>query len=84
MTAKEMFESLGYTYYDNSHLNVGYFEYHTENDVGEESIRFHFSKIVSVHAIVKNGLKRCVIPAPLNMDELKAITKQCEELGWLK
>lgn len=96
MTAKEMFEALGYKFYDHNFLNVSksenvmipqdvpYILYTQESDKGEEHIIFHASpKLVSVGAFKYiGGIYR--IDAPLNMDELKAITKQCEELGWLK
>lgn len=95
MTAKEMFEALGYKFYDHNFLNVPksenamitqdapYIEYMTESADGEEIIRFYAQKVISVDAFIhRGGIFR--IPAPLNMDELKAITKQCEELGWLK
>lgn len=96
MTAKEMFEALGYKFYDHNFLNVPksenvmitqdapYIEYTDKGSKGEEHITFYVSsKLVTVDALTYMG-GRHRIAAPLNMNELKAITKQCEELGWLK
>ena len=98
MNAKEMFEALGYTYYDHHFLNVPnsqdvmipqdepYLEYRSEDkNIGEEIIIFHGgSKFVSVRAIGNIGEKRCSFPAPLNVAEIKAIEQQMKELGWWK
>lgn len=77
MTAKEMFEELGYSLVENS-LGLKYqklvadmlwviyfdirFEYLTTGIINDEYETYHI----------------------LDMDELKAINKQCEELGWLE
>lgn len=98
MTAKEMFEALGYEFYDHHFLNVPrsqnimipqdepYLEYRSEDkNIGEEVIRFHGqSKFVSVYAIGNIGERRHSLPAPLNAAEIKAITQQMKELGWME
>ena len=77
MTAKEMFEELGYSLVENS-LGLKYqklvvdmlwviyfdtkFKYLTTSLINDEYETYHV----------------------LDMNELKAINKQCEELGWLE
>lgn len=70
-TAKEMFEALGYGLVRNDEKYITYV------DVLNEDLYISFSKEYKV-----------VSGTPtydyfLNMSILKAINKQCEELGWL-
>lgn len=95
MDAKEMFKKIGYEFYDHNYFDVKsntlipqdepYIEYSEQSFKGEEHIKFcPYSHLVTVESFAYIGGERFRIPAPLNIDELKAITKQCEELGWLK
>ena len=73
MSAKQMFEKLGYTYkYLNNSHRIEYFL-----DKDEEFSRV-FTKIVFYKRIKKietNGY--------LSLEELQAINQQVKELGWL-
>ena len=69
MSADEMFEKLGYKKKDTywkEDKQLHFIEYSTD----EISIEF---SIATKHIIITNLI---------NMQELKAINKKCEELGW--
>lgn len=96
MTARDMFEELGYVYYDNHYLNVPlsqdvlipqdapYLEYTSKMKEGDEIIRFYpQGEFITASAFIHRDDGTYRISAPLNMRELKAVIKQCEELGWL-
>lgn len=72
MTAKETFEELGYThkYLKNSHR----IEYILDKD---DEFHFALTKIVFY-----KRLKKVSINGILTLQELQAINKQVEELGW--
>ena len=74
MTAKEMFERLGYeyNYYPNSHKIICFLN---------RDYEFHF---VSNTIIFYKKQKTVKIEGYLNLKELQAINKQVEELGWKK
>jgi hypothetical protein len=95
MTAREMFEELGYEF-DDYHFHVPRSQsimipqdepkliYTERSEKGEERIEFRgYAKCVDVSAIAywEDG-KRIRMPAPLNSAEIKAITQQMKELGW--
>lgn len=97
MTAKEMFEELGYEFYDYHFLDVPKSQnvmipqdepkliYTERSERGEECIEFRgYAKCVDVSAVAYENGKRYRMPAPLNYKEIKAIMKQFEELGWNK
>lgn len=97
MTAREMFLELGYVYYDNHYLNVPnsqdvlipqdapYLEYTNKMNECEEIIRFYpHGEFITAGAFIHRDDGTYRISAPLNMLELEAIMKQCEELGWLR
>lgn len=94
MTAREQFEALNYersTHNVNipksQSLLIGQDEPHIEYvsysaEIGKEVITFHLGqKFVSVYAI--QYPERRQISAPLTADEIKAISAQMEELGWM-
>ncbi len=94
MTAKDMFEKIGYKQIKHNVFDEQpkadewitqdepYILYRDENEIGVEEIEFRFySKRVWVHAFDKRI--NCRIPAPLSYDEILAIKRQYEELGWL-
>lgn len=95
MTAREMFEELGYEFED-YHFHVPRSQsimipqdepkliYTERSEKGEERIEFRgYAKCVDVSAIAYwEGGKKIRMPAPLNYAELQAIMKQFEELGW--
>lgn len=75
-TAREMFEALGYAMIENNDDGIAYAK-------GDSRIIFYkIDNLKSVSAInldvMFGDLEHCI-----TMDELKAINKQCEELGWL-
>lgn len=92
MTAREMFEKLGYSFYENhpkieSQQNTfttqdnPYIEYKQENDTAIEEIRFDLWYKNIWFKGYRKDLKR-ILPCPINIKELEAINKQVEELGW--
>lgn len=66
MNAEEMFEKLGYKKVDLS--SSGYIEY--ERLIDDKCFSFDFSEEI------------CACSDSITVEELKAINKQCEELGW--
>lgn len=81
MTAKEMFEKLGYEYIDTKFgpyyqddRNISKGEFKEISFIEKDDVCYH-----TVKASYGNG-----IPKDITMDELNAINKQCEELGWLE
>lgn len=79
MTASDMFKQLGYHVSDRSYRNspMGYFRRLDYKHYVE--ILFLLSEKKVVYSST-NGVNDCVA---IQMPELKAINKQCEELGWL-
>lgn len=70
MSGDEMFEELGYEKLEKGNWSIGYF-------TNEDLILFlKEKKLVALH---KNGSDSPAMP----MQELKAINKKCEELGWI-
>lgn len=78
MTAKEMFEEIGY-------INTGWLK--------EPSVHYENKKLETAISIFDNENGRSIHIYPLGftyinsgfigVDELKAINKYCQELGWL-
>ena len=79
MTACEMFKQLGYHVSDRPYRNspLGYFRRLDYKHYVE--ILFFLSEKKVVYSST-NGIDDCVA---IQMPELKAINKQCKELGWL-
>lgn len=81
MNADEMFEKLGYKNVTNMFIGVKekYITYGTKDD---DFIIFYLeSKMFGIFSEKQDNYhKKC---AALNMQELQAINKKCEELGWL-
>ena len=74
MEAKQMFEKLGYSI----HLNDEYeFSYLNEKD--DKEITFFYEDI----KVWVYNPENCDAPVEINMDLLRAINKQCEELEWI-
>ena len=72
MTAKEMFEELGY-------------EQKIKNNVIYYFKKIHIPKSYIIYSInFINDNKEIFISKNIDIKELKAINKQCEELGWIK
>ena len=85
MSAKEMFEKLGYkqtkdNIFDDEEIKPQfepYINYHNENKIEIVEIEFRFySKRVWIYAVDKRT--NCRIPALLNYQEILAIQKQLE------
>lgn len=93
MTAKEMFEELGYKQIkhnvfdeppkENEFITQDepYILYSQENEQALEEIEFRFYGKNIWFKGYRKDLKH-IIPCPINMEELKAINKQIEELNW--
>lgn len=92
MNADKMFEELGYKKYEHNIEPCGnnewitqdepYIEYTQENETAKETITFKtYGKNVWFGGYRKD-LKH-IVPCPISMQELKAINKKVEELGWI-
>ena len=93
MTAKEMFEELGYSQIkhnvfdeepkENEFITQDepYISYIQENEQAIEEIEFRFYGKNVWFKGYRKDLKH-IVPAPINTKELQAINKQIEELGW--
>lgn len=76
MTAREMFESLGYGCTESTLLIQYINDYINDDDSDYKCIEFD----LEYHTFYAqfNYEAKCI-----TVDELKAINKQCEELGWI-
>ena len=91
MKAKEMFEELGYEYYEDDGFTCYRKTYPNKKYVDFKEISFNrLGERMGVHEYRKNaGLTEFVedvSPMKLNIlskKEIQAINKQVEELGWL-
>ena len=100
MTADEMFERLGYKKYDNhpefdepiekdmwTTQDCRQLYYEQKGTIGDDVESIEHIEFDTLHhnllcyTKIWNRFGRIV---PLNMKELKAINKKCEELGWLE
>lgn len=84
MTAKEMFEELGYklTFWNSNFKEAKEYQFVYENDNGR---KIEFSKFMFREQIYIRFDKifETLDNNSLTLDELKAINQQCKELGWL-
>ena len=76
MSAKEMFEKIGYVEYKNSSM-FAVKSYINKNFIEEPII--YFDDVFGQKQICKEGKKGKL---DIYLHELKAINKQVEELGW--
>ena len=76
MSAKEMFEELGYEQDLNNKYYIGYIK--ILNNYGKQRT-FTFMKEMKFFTFVDQNNS-----VAIELNELKAINKQIEELGWLK
>lgn len=77
MTAREMFEKMGYEFekgFDRNGVNNSYVYRYHYIDGGYDTIIFHLID----KQIITYKSEHLIF-----MSELKAINKQCEELGWI-
>lgn len=77
MSAKEMFEKLGY---ENDEVNEHCFGYGKLLNNRKKYITFNDSGNCKWFTIIETDRNNPTI----DLEELQAITKQCEELGWLR
>ena len=77
MGAKEMFEKLGYHYFEN-----GYLIYLTKGDYYPID-RISFIKDKKEIAVEKITLDK-TLSKRVSPSEIQAINQQCKELGWVK
>lgn len=80
MTAKEMFEKLGYELYTDSYYKISYKFKNTISDTYE--IEFFKDKKEFVCEWYSDSPFEPVKPFNVTLQELQAINKQVEELGW--
>lgn len=77
MEADKMFEKLGYKKKEKG-LYIEYIK--AENSVKEEYVISFMMKTIMA-TLYKNGYQK--MPLALEIEELQAINKKCEELGWI-
>lgn len=81
MSAKEMFEKLGY-FCDVSCDGILYSKWVEENNIDYE-IQIDFDKNpITFEKRKTKGVFNPSMPTYITLEELKAINKQIEELGW--
>lgn len=82
MKAKEMFEKLGYEQLGSFKPNDKYIIIAWDKEEYEDrfTIYFYADKAVRVIMETKEGK---IFPPVITLEELQAINKQVEELGWL-
>lgn len=73
-TADEMFEELGYTIQKIGNGKMIYYEYYNKNT--KDIIQFWYDKTISKYNEDESNY--------ISMQELQAINKKVEELGWIK
>lgn len=81
MTADELFKELGYIKRENK--KTGYVEYNQENKKTGETCTISFepqAKTIMCSLYIKGFIMSRSLA--FNIDELKAINKKVEELGW--
>lgn len=82
MNAEEMFKELGYEKtYDEDYSIV-----YTKKAIGEDRFEIEFFKMINSKQfrcrLVNEFGEKGQQPFYVDMNELQAINKQCEELGW--
>ena len=84
MTAKEMFEALGYIliFWNSNFKEAKEYQFVYESD-NDRSIEFRKDKFGNCLYIRFDKLLGTIDNTKLSFDELKAINQQCKELGWL-
>lgn len=80
MSAKEMFEELGYKLLDKVCYKTHKLKYYKDDD---NVILFYDETEYSPKGFIKSGEYDGMCD-DITMQELKAINKQCEELGWIE
>lgn len=78
-TAKEMFEELGYYLQNNTDCEIEFMK----NDVYKERIKF-IKFYLGIREYTTYSTKVYENAVTISTEELKAINKQVEELGWLE
>lgn len=81
MTAKEMFEELGYLENGSNEWDLTYTKNIKSNQFYTSPITINFRKMNDDTIEKYDAYGNSV---PINLLELKAINKQVEELGWLE
>ena len=85
MTAKELFEELGYKKEIDNKIHITYYNGNFENEQKcDKQITFDLESksFIAYSPYELNDYEDCSIF--INIDELQAINKQIEELGWNK
>jgi len=97
MSAKEMFEELGYEYYNDdgfteylkatpipNRINTNYIKFKkiTFNRMDEEMSIFNYKKDALCQELLDNATYIKI--NYLTSKEIKAINQQCKELGWIE
>ncbi len=79
MTAKEMFEELGFVSLLPDSYNTVRYERH--DDFSNDDVVVVFEKDTKNVSVFYQY--DSIVPVSVNMELLKAINQQCKELGWL-
>lgn len=85
MSAKEMFEKLGYREIKKYWAGIHYSKTHRVIGGNEETVEISFDvgcKHIFVLTKLENNNRSSVTISSLSIKELEAINKQVEELGW--
>ena len=84
-TADEMFEELGYVKEEQKNEYATYIWYYQKNGANEEfGIEFAKSKFEEegeIYCVCYSEREEAIY---INMQELQAINKKCQELGWIE
>ncbi len=80
MSAKEMFEELGFTFDDSLENEINYFNKRFISDTNVINFDLKFRRISAF--IESDSPFTPNIPYTLSLKEIQAINKQIEELGW--
>ena len=81
MKAKEMFEKLGYRTLGTLKPNDNYIVIAYEKELYGDELYIYFYGTKEVRLYLE-GKKGKVYPSTITLEELQAINKQVEELGW--
>lgn len=82
MSAKEMFEKLGYEMLGSFNPKENYIIVSWSKEIYDCITTIYFYADKNLRIVMENE-KGCIYPPVFTLDELQAINKQVEELGWL-
>ena len=83
MTAKEMFEKLGYEQTIKRKNKICYVKHYEVDGFGFDNNGITFEDNTVECCLFNDDSEYYTESGTIDMKELKAINKQCEELGWI-